>query len=150
MNNAFNVMVTQVNSKREDTCRHYTKLLDEARQRKKHTEDQIVRVTHTARADIDTKRVIENSIVTRLSHGSSINIEMTKWEETKLKERCLLARRKDFLQVLEDAKENCEKNEEQLQTKIRNISYLTPSKGEKHWVITRSEGQLGWIPHEED
>lgn len=95
-NNAFNVMVTQVNFQREETCRHYTKLLDEARQRKKHIEDQIVKITHQARADVDMERVHQNSIVARLTHGGNINVEMTKWEESKLKKNASLQEEEIF------------------------------------------------------
>ena len=39
LNNAYNVMVAQVNKTREATMSHYNKLLDEARARQKNMED---------------------------------------------------------------------------------------------------------------
>ena len=105
-------MIQQTNRQREDQVKHYGKLLDEARKRHKHVEDQMTKIHYDSRLDIDSERVKQTSIKERLkSNNADIQKEQVLWDESKLKEVCYHARRDDYLSDLKHQLANCVKNE---------------------------------------
>ena len=134
MNNSFNVMVVQCNKECEDSVKNYTKLMDEARHRFKQTSQDLTRFMNESRADIDAERCKQqdNAIL---------------YNESLAREDCTLARKTDFILTIQTIQQNCQTNEDELKQRIKNVQYLTPSKGEKHWLLSHPEGLLGWVPH---
>ena len=55
LNNAYNVMVAQVNKNRETHMDHLTKLLDEARTKQKTMDDCLARTANDSRTEIDAQ-----------------------------------------------------------------------------------------------
>ena len=55
LNNAYNVMVAQVNKNQETHMDHLTKLLDEARTKQKTMDDCLARTANDSRTEIDTE-----------------------------------------------------------------------------------------------
>jgi hypothetical protein len=150
LQHSYNVMVMQVNHSREETVRHYTKLLDEARHRRKQMDDSIVKVNHEARVELDAERVKQRAIQDHIANGWNLQDEQKKFHESNLREVCVLSRKKDFLKALETTRANCVIHEIDIQERITNVKYLTPSKREKHWLLNQPDGLLGWIPHFDD
>ena len=54
----------------------------------------------------------------------------------------------DFEKHIINQIETATENKKTILRRISHIKLLTQSKGEKHWIITTPEGQLGWVPSE--
>ena len=70
LNNAYNVMVGQVNKTREATMSHYNKLLDESRARKKTMEDCVTKTQHDSRSDSDSEICKQEHLMRLIAHGN--------------------------------------------------------------------------------
>ena len=58
------------------------------------------------------------------------------------------ARNDDFERHIISQIDTATENKKIILKRISHIKLLTQSKGEKHWIITTPEGQLGWVPSE--
>ena len=147
LNNAYNVMVGQVNKTREATMSHYNKLLDESRARKKTMEDCVTKTQHDSRSDSDSEICKQEHLAGLIRSGHPPPDAVQQMNESKLKVRFIRKRREDFLEQFTTTKENAISNELIIQERIRHVKYMTPSKGEKHWLLSNQDGLLGWVPH---
>ena len=147
MNNSFNVMVAQCNKEREDSVKNYIKLMDEARHRSKQATNDLTRFENESRADIDAERCKQQSLVKKIDAGIFPNENAILHHESTQREYCALARKHDFVLTIQAIQQSCKTSEDELRQRIKNVQYLTPSKGEKHWLLSSAEGLLGWVPH---
>ena len=87
LNNAYNVMVGQVNKTREATMSHYNKLLDESRARKKTMEDCVTKTQHDSRSDSDSEICKQEHLISLITHGNPPPDVQAQIAESKLKVR---------------------------------------------------------------
>ena len=62
---------------------------------------------------------------------------------------CARARNDYFERHLISQIEAAQRNQKTIRKRISHIKLLTPSKGEKYWILTTPEGKVGWVPTEE-
>ena len=132
LNNAYNVMVAQVNKTREATMSHYSKLLNEARARQKNMEDCLAKTQNDARSDFDSEKCKQehlNALITARTAPIDAPIQIA---ESRFKMKFIRNRRIDFLVRFTTTKANATNNEIVIQERIKHVRYMTPSKGEKH------------------
>ena len=147
MNNSFNVMVAQCNKEREDSVKNYIKLLDETRHRSKQSSHDLARFETESRADIDAERCKQQALKNKIDSGIFPLDNTILHNESKQREFCALARKDDFVLYIQAVQQSCKLSETELRQRIKNVQYLTPSKGEKHWLLSSAEGLHGWVPH---
>ena len=58
------------------------------------------------------------------------------------------ARNDDFERHIISQIDAALENKKTILKRISHIKLLTQSKGEKHWILTTPEGQVGWVPSE--
>ena len=106
LNNAYNVMVGQVNKTREATMSHYNKLLDESRARKKTMEDCVTKTQHDSRSDYDSEVCKQEHLMKLITQGNPPADANVQIAESKLKVKFILKRRTDFLEGFNTTKRN--------------------------------------------
>ena len=128
LNNAYNVMVAQVNKTREATMSHYDKLLDESRARQKTMEDCLAKTENDARSDFDSERCKQEHLEALLGTRNAPQDAQIQLAESRLKVKFIRNGRFDFLNRFEATKVNAAQNEVIIQDRIKHVRYMTPSK----------------------
>ena len=121
--------------------------MDEARHRFKQASQDLTRFMNESWADIDAERCKQRALCKKVDAGIFPQDNALLYNESLAREDCALARKTDFILTIQTIQQNCKTNEDELKQRIKNVQYLTPSKGEKHWLLSHPEGLLGWVPH---
>ena len=140
-------MVAQVNKNQETHMDHLTKLLDEARTKQKTMDDCLARTANDSRTEIDAQVCKYRQLERQIQRGQPPPDAQSKVDAINIGIQAIKRREQDFKASFEQSKGNARLNEEATRRRIGHVKYLTPSKGEKHWLLSQQDTLLGWIPH---
>jgi len=147
LNNAYNVMVAQVNKNRETHMIHLTKLLDEARAKQKTMDDCLAKTANECRTDYDAQVCNYKALERQWNRGQTPPDSQVKVDAINIAIHAIQRRERDFTAAFEKIKSIAKLNEEATRKRMGHVKYLTPSKGEKHWILAQQDTLMGWIPH---
>ena len=124
------------------------KKVDDQTTRIRNAQQKLNDTKHSHRKSYDEDRSIADRLLAQCMSGAAtpqVNAELL---EVRSKMDRAKARNADFERHINSQIETATENKRTIQRRISHIKLMTQSKGEKHWVITTPDGQLGWVPSE--
>ena len=116
LNNAYNVMVAQVNKNRETHMEHLTKLLDEARAKQKTMDDCLARTANHCRTETDDEMCKYRQLALKIRRGQPPPDAHSQVDAINIGIQAIKRREQDFKAAFEQSKNNAKLNEEATRT----------------------------------
>ena len=149
LNNVHAVYVHQVNDQRRAYQANLHKMVDDQTTRVRNGQQKLTDTQHAHRKYYDDERAKSDMLLAQSMTGAATAAANTELIEVRSRLQRAKARNDDFERHIISQIEAAQRNEKTIRKRLSHIKLLTPSKGEKYWILTTPEGQVGWVPTED-